>query len=143
MLVAHGVEKVGNDTRFIKSHYGFNYVFVHQYGEYGLDTHAILPVLSVSSDSVLVGEKKDPSRANAFDYAMSTLLHPQMFVVGSFSFLPGPGPYKIGVCDHCERDDQPLAPGLDSMDSHVMDVCVMGCTFIRNMKAYYAFKEVK
>lgn len=88
MLVAHGVEKVGHETRFIKSHHGFDYVFVHQYGEYGLDTHDILPVLSVSSDSVLVGEKKDPSRTNAFDYAMSTLLHPEMFEVGSFSFVP-------------------------------------------------------
>ena len=141
-LIAHGVEEVNEEFRFIKSHTGFRYVFVHPGCEVGLDDGQTLPVLSVSSDSVLVQDGEEKEQTNAFDYAMSVLLHPHMFAEGSFSFVPGPGPYKVGLCDNCHKEDQPVEPGYDLFDVHVVDVCVMGCQPLRNMKAYYAIREV-
>ena len=104
-LSVHGVEEVNEELRFIKSHSGFPYVFIHPGSKVGLEEGQTVPVLSVSSDSLLVqnGEKKD--HTNVFDYAYGELLHPHQFVAGVCSFLPGPGPYHVGECLACNKEN--------------------------------------
>ena len=133
-LITHGVEEVDEEFRFIKSHTGFKYVFVHPGFEFGLEDGQTFAVLSVSSDSVLVQDGEEKEHTNAFDYAYGELLTPHQFVKGECSFLPGPGPYHIGECLSCQKENQPLAsPG---------QVCATYCTPLRDMNAYYSIKGV-
>jgi len=133
-LIAHGVEEVNEEFRFIKSHSSFPYVFIHPGSGVGLDEGQTFPVLSVSSDSVLVQNGEKTAYPSAFDYAYGELLYPHHFVKGACSFLPGPRPYQVGECLACQKENQPL----DVQER----VCATHCTPLRDMHAYYSIKEV-